>query len=278
MERLFRFIYQFRVFFTFLGLELLCIWLLVRNNQYQGSYFFNTSNRLAAGTVAVSQNVSAYFSLRDVNAQLAEENARLRTLLQQRNQRLYLMETHEGNDPDVITQFDFISARVMNNSTAQYKNFITIDKGTASGIAPGMAVVNQAGAVGKVKTVSEHFAVLISLLNVDHQISCQIKRSGHFGTAQWDGLDPRVMDVKYIPRHAQVLPGDTIVTSGYNAIFPPDILVGIVKSAVIKAESPFYEIKVLLTQDFGKLAFVEVVRNKLKSEKDSLEFTMSEKK
>lgn len=278
MERLFRFIYQYRVFFTFLVLELLCVWLVVRNNQYQGTRFFNTSNRMAAKTVAVSQNISGYFSLRDVNTQLAEENARLRKKLEQRNQSLYQLETRELKDPAIINKFDFVSARVINNSTQQYKNFITINKGTADGIAPGMAAINELGAVGKVKTASKHFAVLISLLNIDNQVSCLIKRSGYFGTAQWDGLDPRLIDLKYIPRHVQIKPGDTIVTSGYNAVFPPNVLVGVVQAATIKEEAPFYDIKVSLSQDFAKLSFVEIVRSNLKAEKDSLELTLGEKK
>lgn len=278
MERLFRFIYQYRVFFTFLAFELLCVWLVVRNNQYQGTRFFNTSNRMAAKTVAVSQNISGYFSLREVNAQLARENARLRKKLEQRNQSLYQLETRELTDPAIINKFDFVSARVINNSTQQYKNFITIDKGTADGIAPGMAAINELGAVGKVKTASKHFSVLISLLNIDNQVSCIIKRTGYFGTAQWDGLDPQTIDLKYIPRHVQIKPGDTIVTSGYNAVFPPDIVVGVVKSATIKNEAPFYDIQVNLSQDFSKLSFVEIVRSNLKAEKDSLELTLGGKK
>ncbi len=278
MERLFRFIYQYRVFFTFLAFELLCVWLVVRNNQYQGTRFFNTSNRMAAKTVAVSQNISGYFSLREVNAQLAHENARLRKKLEQRNQSLYQLETRELTDPAIINKFDFVSARVINNSTQQYKNFITIDKGTADGIAPGMAAINELGAVGKVKTASKHFSVLISLLNIDNQVSCIIKRTGYFGTAQWDGLDPQTIDLKYIPRHVQIKQGDTIVTSGYNAVFPPDIVVGVVKSATIKNEAPFYDIQVNLSQDFSKLSFVEIVRSNLKAEKDSLELTLGGKK
>jgi rod shape-determining protein MreC len=278
MERLFSFIYQYRVFFTFLVLELLCVWLVVRNNQYQGARYFNTSNRLAAQTVAVSQNISGYFSLREVNAQLAEENARLRKKLEQRNQSLYSLETRELKDPAIINKFDFVSARVINNSTSLYKNYITINKGSTDGIAPGMAALNELGAVGKVKTVSKHFSVLISVLNIDNQISCVVKRTGYFGTAQWDGLDPQIVDLKYIPRHVKIQPGDTVVTSGYNAVFPPDVPVGVVKSATIKEEAPFYDIKVALSQDFAKLSFVEIVRSNLKAEKDSLELTMGEKK
>lgn len=278
MERLFSFIYLYRVFFTFLVIELFCAWLVVQNNNYQNAMFFNTSNLLAARTVSVSQNINSYFSLRDVNRQLAEENARLRKKLEQRNQSLFRLDTREIKDPAVINRFDFISARVINNTTRLYKNHITIDKGRSNGIEPGMAVINASGAVGKVKTVSRHFAVLISLLNTDNQVSCIIKNSNYFGTAQWDGTDPRMIDLKYIPRHAKPAAGDTVVTSGFNAVFPPGILVGIIEQATLKPEAPFYEIRVRLGQDFARLSFVEVIRTPLRDEQDSLEQTLGEQK
>jgi rod shape-determining protein MreC len=278
MERLFGFIYLYRVFFTFLALQFFCAWLLVQNNAYHSAGFFNTSNQLAARTVAVSQNINAYFSLREVNRQLAEENARLRKKLEQRNQSLYRLDTREVKDRAVINRFDFISARVINNSTRLYKNHITINKGRNNGIEPGMAVINASGAVGKVKSASAHFAVLISLLNIDNQISCAVKNSDYFGTAQWDGTDPRMIDLKYIPRHAKPAAGDTVVTSGYNAVFPPGVPVGVIEQVSLKPEAVFYDIRVRLAQDFARLNFVEVVRSRLRHEQDSLEKTLGEQK
>jgi len=111
------------------------------------------------------------------------------------------------------------------------------------------------------------------MLNVDHQVSATIKRTGHFGTAQWDGTDARLINLNYIPRHVKPQVGDTIVTSGFNTVFPPDILVGIVSQATLNDASRFWELKVELAQDFSKLAFVEIVRSFQKAEKDSLELS-----
>jgi len=162
---------------------------------------------------------------------------------------------------------------VVNNTTKYYKNFITIDRGTDFGLQPGMAVISSAGAVGKVKSVSEHYAVLISLLNIDDQVSCVISRTGNFGTIQWEGTNSSITALKYIPRHVKPTVGDSIVTSGYNAIFPPGIFIGKIKEFKLKEEAPFYEIKVELGQDFGKLSFVEVIKYRQRKERDSLERT-----
>ncbi|MBI3220612.1 MAG: rod shape-determining protein MreC [Bacteroidetes bacterium] len=271
MERLFKFVYKYRAFFTFLLLELFCAWLVVENNQYQSTRYFNSSNQIAANIISTSQSIKEYFSLRDINTQLANENASLRKKLDDRNQVIEEIGLSQLKNVAIVNRFEYISAKVINNSTSQYKNFITINKGIDSGLQPGMAVISVQGAIGKVKSVSSHHSVLISLLNIDDQVSSKIKRTGHFGTVQWDGTDPRVIDLRYIPRHVSPLVGDTIVTSGYNAVFPEGILIGIIKEVKLSEESPFHQIKVELSQDFGKLAFVEVVKSNLKAEQDSVE-------
>jgi rod shape-determining protein MreC len=271
MQRLFHFIYAYRAFFTFLFLESLCTWLVIENNQYQSIKYFNTSNSVVASIISTSQNIREYFSLRDINQALAGENAALRKKVDQRNQMLSQLDLREIIDTAIINRFDYLSAKVINNTTRNYKNFITIDKGKSNGLEPGMAAISYAGVVGKVKSVSEHYAVLISLLNIDNQVSSKIKRTGHFGTVEWDGTDARIIDLKYIPRHVQLEVGDTIVTSGYNAIFPEGVLIGVVKDVKLNEEAQFHTIKVAVAQDFGKLAFVEVIKSNLKHEKDSLE-------
>ena len=271
MERLLKFILEYRAFFTFLLLELFCVWLVVENNQYQSTKYFNTSNRMSASIISTSQNIREYFSLRDINVRLADENSKLLKKLDQRDQILYALDLRSIKDTAIINRFDYVSAKVINNSTRYYKNFITIDKGKANGLEPGMAAISEFGVVGKVKSVSDHFSVLISLLNIDDQVSSKIKRTGHFGTVQWDGTDPRFIDLKYIPRHVVPEVGDTVVTSGYNAVFPEGILIGVIKSHQLSEEGQFYTIKVELSQDFGKLSFVEIVKSNLKKEKDLVE-------
>jgi rod shape-determining protein MreC len=102
-------------------------------------------------------------------------------------------------------------------------------------------------------------------------MSASIKRTNHFGTAQWDGIDPRIVNLNYIPRHVKPQVGDSVVTSGFNSVFPPDVLIGIIRSANLRDDSQFWEVKVELAQDFGRLSFVEIVRSYQKAEKDSLE-------
>ena len=267
MQRLFNFFYEYRAFFTFLLLEVFCAWLLIKNNQYQSTRFFNSSNHLAANFIGFSQNAREYFSLRQINEEISRENAQLRMQVEQQNQSFQTPSTQK----DSLVRYDFVSAKVINNSVAQFRNYITINRGQDAGLEPGMAAISTFGAIGKVKSVSAHFAVLISILNIDEQVSSVLKRTSNFGTIQWDGTDTREVNLLYVPRHVEPQVGDTVVTSGFNAVFPPGVMVGIVRDVKLKKEALFYDIRVELAQDFRRLSFVKIVKSKLKSELDSLE-------
>ena len=268
MLRLINFLFHYRAFITFLSLEILCAWLWVESSQYQNTKFFNSSNRVAAEIMGTAQGIREYVSLRHTNQELSDENAQLRTLLNRLNEQSEI----STRTLDTLVRYEFVSARVINNSVAQFKNFITINRGEDAGLRPGMAVISTAGAVGKVKSVSPHFAVITSILNIDEQVSSVLKRTGNFGTIQWEGTDPRIANLLYVPRHVKPAAGDSVVTSGYNAVFPDGILIGKVKKVSLDKEALFYDIQVELAQDFNSLYYVRIVKSGLKSELDSLEF------
>ena len=271
MERLFLFVYQNRAFFTFLALELVCAWLIVTNNHYQGAKFFNSSNGIVATMNNFSQGVRDYFQLREVNQMLAEENAALKEKINQQMQFLTASDSAGVvEDSVLLNQYEFESAKVVNNHVDFFKNYLTIDKGEDKGLMPGMAVISPLGAVGKVKLVSNHFSVVTSLLHIDVMVSARLKRTEHFGTVQWDGRDPDIIDFKYIPRHVKPAVGDSVITSGY-AIFPDGIMIGTVAEVNLRDEALFYDLKVKLSQDFRKISFVTIVKSNMQPEQDSLE-------
>jgi rod shape-determining protein MreC len=266
MQRLLNFILRNRAFFTFIALELVCAWLIIKNNAYQGARFFNSSNAVTAEVLTVSQNANNYLHLKVVNEELANENARLRELLEIKQDN-----PNVSSDSAIIKRFNFVTAKVVNNSVNLFRNFITINKGSLNHIAPGMAVINSNKVVGKVKTVSNNFSVIISLLNLDENVSAMISRTGNFGTIKWDGKNARYTNLQFIPRHVTPLPGDSVVTSGLNAVFPEQVVVGTISRAHLNPDDLFWDIQVELAQDFTKLQHVEVVRSLMKREMDSLQ-------
>ncbi|MEX2336737.1 MAG: rod shape-determining protein MreC [Fulvivirga sp.] len=300
MQRLFLFLYQYRAFLTFLFLEVLCSWLIIKNNDYQGAKFFNSANRFSAGLLQSSDNVTDYFSLTKVNKKLAEENAVLKEKLEQVNQRIYnfhkpyisdsLSAIHHDSlfvysdslilptdplytqqDSVTVNKFRYMSAKVINNSTRRFNNYITINKGKKDGVEPGMGVIDNDGIVGKVKAVSNNFAVITSILHGDMLISAKIKRTDDLATVEWAGLDPYTSQLKYVPRHVKPLINDTIVTSGYNAVFPEGIPIGRIKEVEIPDDATFHNITITLASDLNELSYVYLIKNTLIAEQDSLE-------
>lgn len=272
MRQLFLFFYHYRVFLTFLVMEVVAGWMIIQNNQYQGAKFFNSSNSFVAGILQISSNVDDYFSLPEVNDKLASENAQLRDQLQELNQRYQNVRIPELEiDTAISNTFEYIKAEVVNNSTRRFDNYITINVGSNEGVEPGMAAINNRGVVGKVKAVSTNYAVLTSILHSDVLVSSKIKRTGDLCTTKWGGTDPYEAQLHYVPLHIQLKKGDEIVTSGYNAVFPEGVPVGKVSDVTATEDAIFYDVSITLDTDFNELSYLYLVKNTLKQERDSLE-------
>jgi rod shape-determining protein MreC len=167
--------------------------------------------------------------------------------------------------------YDVVMAKVVNNSVMYLSNYITIDKGRKDGIRPDMGVISEGGVVGIVSMVSDHYAVVIPLLNPKFRLSCKVLGSSYFGSMSWDGRSARYAKLDELPRHVEFKEGDIIVTSGFSAIFPEGIMVGNVSSFERQHNDNFYSLTVRLTTDFHRLNNVMVIRNYRHEEQIQLE-------
>ncbi len=271
MQTLFLVLHKYRAFALFLVLELLCIWLVVSNNRYQSAAFFNSANYLAASVTESANEVEAYLFLKENNESLAQENALLRQQLQELNQRMAIPYTRASVPQEVAQQFNYEAARVINNSTTRFKNYVTLNKGAKDGISPGMGVIGTNGVVGKIKSVSDHYSVAISLLHTNFYVSSVIKGINAYGSLHWSGNDAQIGNLEFIARHHKINVGDTVVTSSFNSVFPYGVPVGIITEVNLPESATYYDIKVDLATDFSSLPFVYIIKNKLLNEKDSLE-------
>lgn len=263
MQRLLDFLYQKREIGIFLGLEILSVWLLISyNNRYNAS-FFNSSNALSASVTQTSENVSNYFELSEINQQLMLENEQLQQELRQ-------LRTEADSYLDTVEQYQVIGAKVISNTFDRSTNFITISAGAKDSVEVGMGVISSFGVVGQVKSVSQNFATIYSLLHPKLLVSSKVKRTETKATVQWDQEDFGYASLKYIPRHIRLQKGDSIVTSGFNSVFPENIMIGTVSEFNLEEHMTFYDAKIKLSTDFTSLYNVFVIKDLLKQEKDSL--------
>jgi rod shape-determining protein MreC len=271
MYQLLKLIHSYRAFLVFLFIEFVCFWLLVRSNPYHSAAYFHTSSSIIGSIYQTRTNITQYFNLPAVNEELANDNAQLRELISQSQVPIVV---NSSTDSIKLSKaeynYGFLSAKVINNSTQLSHNFITINKGSVNGVQPGMGVISANGVVGKVMSVSDHFAAVSSLLNNDVYVSAVVKRTGNFGSAHWDTKDPLITKLMFVPSHIQLQQGDTVMTSGYNSIFPENIMIGFIEKFSLQTDS-FYDIDVKLSNDFSRLSYVYVVRNPRREERINLE-------
>lgn len=272
MRNLLNFILNNHFFILFILLEIVALSLLFQHNNYQQAIAFNFSRNISGYINSRIFSFKQYLDLHEANKALVEENSRLHNnLLSSYKQNIRTSERVEF-DSAWTKQYNFIPARVISNSVNKQNNFISLDKGKVHGVRPDMAVISHDGVVGIVSGVSSHFSTVIPLLNIDLRISSKIKNTGYFGSLHWDGKDPRTAVLHEIPHHVTLNRGDTIVTSGFSAIFPEGISVGTISDYDIKGGN-FFTISVDLSTDFRNLNHTYVIENIFREELLELENT-----
>ena len=251
MRNLLRFIVRYNFPLLFLVLEIIALFLIFSNNPIQQGYFSYRFNNLSSMIYNSSYNISQYIHLREANDQLLRENAHIRRSV-----------SYSGQDSSFSkNNFTFIPAKILNNSIHKVYNYLTLDIGSDDGIEPDMGVVSPFGVVGVVKSVTPDFSRVISVLNNQLRVSVKLAKSGYFGSMNWSGGNYREINITEIPSHAEIEVGDTLLTSGYSAIFPPNEPVAIVLSSKPTSGGNFLEINAALINDFKKLAVVYIVDN-----------------
>jgi rod shape-determining protein MreC len=278
MRGLLRFLARNYFILLFLLLEAISIGLLVNYNNFQRVKFFNSSNSLVASIYENYNAVTNFFSLQKTNADLAAENARLRTMLEQYKQASIpidsLHQVAEGQD-STGRRYDFLPAKVVNNSFVRQYNYITINKGSEDHVEVDMGIIGPNGVVGIVTSVSKHYATGPTILNKRWKVSAKIKNSNYFGSLAWDGLNPQYANLNEIPFHVHMEVGDTIVTSGFSDVFPEGIPIGVIENFDHASGRNFFAIKVKLLTNFANLSYIEIVKNNHLEELEELQETNS---
>ena len=169
------------------------------------------------------------------------------------------------------TKYEFLMAQVINNKISHYENYITLNRGEQDGIKPLMGVVDHNGIVGIVSVVGPKYSVVISLLNTKLRLSAKLKNNEYFGSLVWKGDDYRFAVLEELPLHVNFEVGDTVVTSGYSAAFPPGLIVGTVEGVAPNKNDNFHALTIRLATEFARLNDVQVIINNEQEEQHVIE-------
>lgn len=146
-------------------------------------------------------------------AQLATENEQLRRLL---------------NVPDTVSQHA-IAVQVLYEPANAFSQHLIFNKGSDSGIMPGMPVIDEGGVVGQVVRVTPYTSEAALLTDDRVSIPVQVLRNGlrliAFGGSAHDAIE-----VRYLSANVDIEPGDTLITSGIGGLFPAGLPVATIES------------------------------------------------
>ena len=177
----------------------------------------------------------------DANLQIRRENERLNALLDLREAL--------GGMP--------IAARVTGIGASPLFHTATLDRGTSQGILEGMAVLAEDGVVGRVVATSPNASRVLLLEDPASGVEAIVERSRARGILE-GGSDGR-FHLKYIKPDEELRIGDSVVTSGFDQIFPRGIALGRIVALRAPPNGLFQTAEVLPAVDFGKLAEVLVL-------------------
>ena len=267
MRNVFLFLRRYKTFISFLLLQVVSLWFLFSYNRFHRVKFLGVASEMTGRINTQYNKVEDFFAMKEENRRLHRLND---SLLNLSRNNFFLHDT-SGNLFRDSVPFDTLGhyrryylrpATVIYNTVNAQRNYLQINRGANQGIKDNMAVLSSDGAaVGVVVNVSPNFAEVMSLLHLQSTVSVALKRSGDFGTAEWDGKDPRFLILKRIPKTAEAKPGDTVLTSSVSFNFPPGYMVGTVAEVKLDNATGMYLLRLKTAANFYNLQQVHVVEN-----------------
>ena len=258
---------------VFIFLEIAALNMLSNSSSVQNFFITRNLQGLAGRFWGISESVSRYFSLPKENKELADDIFELNRKISKMTRALEIakLDSLARIDMELASdKFKLMPATVVKNSPNKQHNYLIIGKGSDEGVRPQSGIITADGVVGIIDAVSRHYSYAISFLNSELSISARIGNDGAAGPMVWDGKHIDGALLREIPLQYKFDEGDTVYTSGYSSVFPPDIPLGVTGDTRI-VNGATYEVKIKLFQDFSALRYVTIVTNSDIQEIEDLE-------
>jgi len=282
VDKLLEFLQKHRHWFVFLILETIALVTYLSGSLYSRSLGWYATSAVFGRVNELMTEGWSYVGLRPRNEELLRENARLRTAYTLLARQMQDAEAHgllprlHATDSLPIDPSAVIIARVVNRVAHTGEVYYTINKGRRDGIETDMGVMSASGVVGAVMAVSDHYALVIPVLNPKIRLACTLlgqEVSGTLTASSSPNANEAILS--NVPPHAHPQIGDTITTSGYSYLFPEGMMVGTIADSVparVKGSAgTFANYPVHLSTDFQGLRYVYVIREKPTHEVRALE-------
>jgi rod shape-determining protein MreC len=270
MRNLIAFFRRFRIFLFFALLQGIALSTYFTYLSYPRSQYLTTASAVSGQLLTYRNDVTKHFQLPYNNRKLQYENIQLRQRLPE--SFIKVQGTLVKIDDTLQRQqYEYIPAVVINSTVNKRNNYFTLSSGKSSGIYRGMGVFSNKGIVGIVHNVSDHYAVVKSVLTEDINIDVMVEKNGVFGLLKWNGRNAKIGTISSISNDLPLKKWSKIVTRGGSGIFPRGLPVGKIKSLKTVEGKPLWDVEIYYSEDYRKLQNVYVIKNLLLKEQKQLE-------
>jgi len=184
------------------------------------------------------------------------ENERLKTELDARSR-------YEALDP--------IFARVIAREPGQWFETFSINRGKADGVGTGMSVVNGSGLIGRVYEAGMNYAKVICIVDSRSAVACMVQSTRDNGIMRGRisaSSDDAECYIYYLPNLNSIMPGDVVITSGTDSLYPKGLHIGTITAVSMDAGSEGSYAVVTPSVDFRHIEEVFVLREVIESDTD----------
>ncbi|MBR5240259.1 MAG: rod shape-determining protein MreC [Clostridia bacterium] len=225
-------------------------------------FFTNISNSV--------DNFFNYFENKQELVQSVNELTYKNNLLEQKNAALSSLETENERLRNLLElkekypEFETTAATVIARDGSNYGRFMTIDKGTESGIQVNQAVISQNGLVGLVFESGHGWAKIQTILDPSTSAGCRITRTGDVSVAEGDHalVNDGMLKMLYVSKQFSILEGDFVETSGLGEIYPRGIPIGKIKEIKVSEQENSQYATITPIVDFSNIQEVLVITKK----------------
>ncbi len=267
MRNIFLFLRRYANLLIFLILQVICIYFIVSYSKYHEAAFGNTANKFTGRINKQYNKVEYYFQLKRTNDSLVKANEVLYNKLRSNfnisdSVDKVFIDTMRIDSINRYRKFNYLNAKVVANSIAAQSNFIVINGSNVHSFKKGMGIVGiNNDVVGVITEVNGDYAAVMSLLHKDSKLSGKLLKGGETGTLSWDGKKPNILSLNNIPKSAKIAIGDTVITSGFSAIFPKGIMIGRVTDVKPETSNNNYRITIKSAANFYNIEYVYAIES-----------------
>ncbi|MGI6097300.1 MAG: rod shape-determining protein MreC [Dethiobacteria bacterium] len=220
----------------------------------------------------MGKTVSTFFYTVTNYEEILEENNRLKEELAERQKHSsQLLELQKENYRlrqllgfKSKTSFDLLPAEVIARDPSNWFEVITVNKGYNDGVEKDMPVVTSSGLLGKVSTVSRNSSQVMLLTDPRIAVSALVQRSrepGVVGIVEGYPEEPGYLQMRNIPPEGNILPGDTIISSGLGGVYPKGLVIGYVIEVGEDEYGLLQYAKLKTAANFNRLEEVFLIRS-----------------